>query len=111
MDGATELLASARMRAVVERLSRRNPRRLIVFDAPPLLVSSEAWVLASIPGQVLLVARVGRTPQQAVVDAIAHIATEKLRGVVLNDAYVVTADHAYYDYGYGGAIEEAAKPD
>ena len=100
-DGAAELIASSRMREVVARLSARNPRRLILFDSPPLLVSSEARALVAIPGQIVLVARTAHTPQRAVVDAIGHIDKQKLRGLVLNDA-VVGDQHGYYDYGYGG---------
>jgi protein-tyrosine kinase len=108
-DGAAELIASSRMREIAARLSARNPRRLILFDAPPLLVSSEARALAAIPGQLVLVARTAHTPQQAVTDALAHIDRQKLRGLVLNDA-VVGDQHGYYGYSvYGSPSPTAAK--
>lgn len=97
-DGAAELVASARMREIAARLGAYNSRRLILFDSPPLLISSEARALAPIPGQIVLVARSGHTPQRAVVDAIAHIDKAKLRGLVLNDAHV-SNEQGYYDYG------------
>ena len=96
-EGAAELVASARMREIAARLSSRNPRRLIVFDSAPVLVSSEARALVAIPGQIVLVARAGHTPRQAVVDALTHIDKGKLRGIVLNDGYV-TGDPGYYGY-------------
>ena len=108
-EGAAELLSSARMRDIAERLISRNPRRLVLFDSPPLLVSSEARALAQIPGQILLVARAGHTPQRAVADAIAQVDRGKLQGLVLNDAYV-GAEQAYYDYhGYGEPADTASK--
>jgi protein-tyrosine kinase len=98
-EGAAELIASARMREIAARLSGRNPRRLILFDSPPLLVSNEARALVAIPGQIVLVTRAGHTPQRAVVDAVAQIDKKKLQGIVLNDAYVGN-EHGYYDYDY-----------
>ena len=47
-DGATELLASSRMASVVTRLVARDPRRIVLFDSPPLLVSSESRALSAI---------------------------------------------------------------
>jgi protein-tyrosine kinase len=108
-DGAAELIASARMRELAARLSARNPRRLILFDSPPLVVSSEARALVAIPGQVVLVARSAHTPERAVTDALMHIDKHKLRGLVLNDA-LVGDQHGYYGYpGYGSTPPTAAK--
>jgi protein-tyrosine kinase len=98
-EGATELISSVRMRDITGRLSGRNPRRLILLDSPPLLVSTEARALVAIPGQIVLVARAGHTPQRAVVDAVAQIDKKKLLGLVLNDAFVMNG-HGYYDYNY-----------
>jgi protein-tyrosine kinase len=98
-DGASELVASSRMREIAARLLSRDRQRLVLFDSPPVLVSSEARALMSIPGQIVLVARSSRTPQRAVVDAISQIDKKKLRGLVLNDA-LVGSTHGYYGYGY-----------
>ena len=98
-EGTTELIASVRMREIVAQLMDWNSQRLILFDSPPLLVSAEARALMSIPGQIVLVTRSGRTPQRAVVDAIAHIDKKKLQGLIINDAYVMN-EHDYYDYNY-----------
>ncbi len=95
-SGATELVASARMGEVLARLVARNPRRLILLDSPPLLVSSEARALNQLPGQILLVARSGVTPRRALQDTIAQIDPRKLQGLVLNNAHAKT--HTYY-YG------------
>ncbi len=101
-EGATELIASVRMREIVQRLISRNPRRLILFDSPPILVSTEARALVAIPGQIVLVARAGQTPQQAVVDALAQIDKAKLRGLVVNDAHV-RDNRGYYGYDYAAS--------
>jgi protein-tyrosine kinase len=100
-EGAAELIASARMGQIAARLAR-HPRRLILLDSPPLLASSEARALKQIPGQILLVTRAGRTPRQALLDAIALIDKTKLHGLVLNDANASNGDGYYAHYGYSG---------
>ena len=108
-DGAAELLASARMRDIATRLISRHPRRLVLFDSAPLLISSEARALAPIAGQVVLVARSRHTPRRAIADAIAQVDKKKLQGLVLNDAYVAGPEHSYYDYY--GEVGAPAKPE
>jgi protein-tyrosine kinase len=101
-ETAAELIASVRMGQIAARLTARHPRRLVLFDSAPLLVSSEARALKQVPGEILLVTRAGRTPRQALLDAIALIDKAKLHGLVLNDAYIARG-HDYYDhYGYSG---------
>jgi exopolysaccharide/PEP-CTERM locus tyrosine autokinase len=100
-EGAAELIASARMGQIATRLARHQ-RRLVLFDSPPLLASSEARALKQIPGQILIVTRAGRTPRQALLDAIALIDKTKLHGLVLNDAHASNGDDYYTHYGYSG---------
>ena len=52
---STELLASERMRQITLELSSRYPDRIVIFDSPPLLLTSESRVLAGLMGQVVLV--------------------------------------------------------
>jgi exopolysaccharide/PEP-CTERM locus tyrosine autokinase len=99
-EGASELIASVRMRELASKLICRNPRRLVLFDSSPLVVSSEARALVQIPGQIILVARAGHTPRQAIVEALTHIDKNRLTGLVLNDGHVST-EAGYYNYGYG----------
>jgi len=99
-EGAAELIASVRMREAAFRLICRSPRRLVLFDSPPLLVSSEARALVQIPGQIIVVARAGHTPCQAIVEALTHVDKSRLTGLILNDGHV-SAGSGYYNYGYG----------
>jgi protein-tyrosine kinase len=100
-DSATELLSSARMRAIVGRMSARNPRRLLIFDSAPLLLSNDSRAIVQIVRQVVLVVRSGITPQRAVQDAISHIDKEKITGLVLNQNDVRSFNQ-YYGYGTYG---------
>lgn len=81
---ANELLASEQMRRVTHELATRYPDRIVIFDAPPLLMTSEANVVAGLVGQVLLVVEAGETPQSAVKEAVALLDERKVIGIVLN---------------------------
>lgn len=72
-DRATELLASETMDRLLGELSSRYPDRIIVFDAPPLLPSTEARVLATHMGQVLLVVEAEQTSHKTLLQALATI--------------------------------------
>jgi len=98
---ANELLASSRMRQLMLELSDEDPSRVIVFDSPPLLLTTEAAVLASFMGQIVFVVSADMTPQYAVTQAIEHIGEDKMVGMVLNRSRRRTNPY-YYAYGYGG---------
>ena len=105
VDGVTELITSARMAQIAARLVARRPRRLALLDSSPLLVSIEARALVQIPGQIALVVRAGKTPRQAVLDAISHLDKKKLKGLILNDAQAA-AGNGYYNYSYYGTADD-----
>lgn len=66
----TELLASDRARAILDRLAQANPRRIVIFDSPPALAASPASVLALHVGQVLLVVRADQTSESDLREAV-----------------------------------------
>jgi Mrp family chromosome partitioning ATPase len=104
---ASELVSSARMIEVTARLTARNPRRLVLFDAAPLLVAGDSRALCHVVGTLLMVTRAGYTPRHALLEAVAQIDKNKLQGLVLNDAYT-TISNSYYGYPeYGAAAQEA----
>lgn len=72
---ATELLASEAMNRLLDEMAERYADRLVVFDAPPLLASTESRVLASHMGQIVMVVEADRTPQKVVSQAMATIET------------------------------------
>ncbi len=81
---STELLASQAMERLLAELAERYRDRIILFDSPPILATSEASVLNHLMGQVLLVVEAGGTPVDAVKDAISRLDTDKAVGLVLN---------------------------
>jgi protein-tyrosine kinase len=70
---ATELLASRSMSRLLTEIAERYADRIIIFDSPPLLMTTEAGVLAAQMGQILLVVEAERTTQYAVREALQRI--------------------------------------
>jgi len=107
---ATEILASERTAALLSQLAA-EPRRVVLIDSPPLLVTTEAGVLAALAGQVILVVKASETPQNVVMSAIESIAEDKALSLVLNQVLSVPErSHGYYygGYGYGRQQSEAS---
>jgi exopolysaccharide/PEP-CTERM locus tyrosine autokinase len=105
VTNAVELLSSNRMRKIVAGLCARNPRRILLFDSPPLLVTNEGSPLLKIAGQVVLVVRAGDTPRHAVEAALALFDLQQAGGVVLNQVPGASTE-GYYGYGsYGDGTE------
>lgn len=104
---ATELLASGAMRSLLVELAHRYPDRIIIFDSPPLMVTTEAPVLAQSMGQLVLVVEAGRTTHTMVKQALAKIQGCPVKMLVLNKARYARTDgyYGYYGYGYGYGSE------
>ena len=93
-----ELLGSAQMDRLLGELSDRFADRLVVFDAPPILVASGARHLASRVGQVVMVVQAGRTDSHAVSQAFAAVDSCPLVSCVLNRCAKLPSSKAYgYD--------------
>jgi protein-tyrosine kinase len=97
---STELLASGAMDKLLQRLANEFPRQVVVFDAPPLLLTSQAKVLASRVGQVVLVVEASRTQRNVVEQAFAVVEPCPIVLSVLNKASERSSG-AGYGYGYG----------
>jgi receptor protein-tyrosine kinase len=96
-----ELLGSQRMRALVAALTEHHRRRVVLFDSPPLLLTSEARVLASYVGQVLMVVEAGHTPRRSVLDALETLDQTKAINLVLNKNWQPLGIGDYHYAGYG----------
>jgi protein-tyrosine kinase len=83
-----------------------HPDRVVIFDAPPLLLTSEAQVLASRVGQVVMVVEAGRTARQPLAQAFALLEACPVVLPVLNKA-----QHSALplEYGYGHEAEQGQR--
>jgi protein-tyrosine kinase len=99
-EESSELLASAAMEQLCQKISSADPKRLIVFDSPPMLLTSEAPAIARHMGQILLVVNADRTPQRSVVSALRLLDATKPIGLVLNQVRGKES-HGTYGSNYG----------
>ncbi len=98
---STELLASEAMTQLTAEMAERYPDRIVLFDSPPLLATSEASVLAAHMGQVVLVVEAERVPQEAVRGALEQLKRCDVVMTLLNKARRVPGIDYGYGYGYG----------
>ena len=98
---ATELLASDAMTRMLVEMGLRYPDRIIIFDSPPLLLTTEARVLATHMGQIVVVVQAEKTLQADVKSALATIESCPVRLLLLNRAQAKAEGGYGYGYGYG----------
>jgi exopolysaccharide/PEP-CTERM locus tyrosine autokinase len=102
VPNVTELLASERTREVLDRLAEANPRRILIFDAPPALLASPAAVLAGHAGQLLLVVRADQTTEADLREAATLLSACSDIRLLLNGAgFAATGRRFGSYYGYG----------
>nr|WP_145544862.1 XrtA-associated tyrosine autokinase [Variovorax boronicumulans] len=95
---ATELLASDAMSTLIGDIARRYSDRIVIFDSPPLLLTTESRVLATHMGQIVVVVHAEKTLRNDVQHALATIESCPVKMMVLNQAKAGAGE----GYGYGG---------
>lgn len=81
---STELLASQRMAIIMRDMATRYADRVIIIDAPPVLPTTEAGVLAAHVGQIVLVVEQNQTGWRLVQRSLARLAACQNINFVLN---------------------------
>lgn len=96
---ATELLASRSMTGLLEDIASRYADRIVIFDSPPLLITTEASVLVAQMGQVVMVVESERTTHSAVREALRQIEACRNVNLIYNkiQSFAVTDHYGYYD--------------
>ncbi|WP_313030935.1 XrtA-associated tyrosine autokinase [Massilia alkalitolerans] len=98
---ATELLASSTMSTFVNEIANRYPDRVIIFDSPPLLLTTESRVLASHMGQIVVVVEAQTTTQHAVKEALHKLEGFQNVNLIYNKTRDIPGIEETYDYHYG----------
>jgi exopolysaccharide/PEP-CTERM locus tyrosine autokinase len=99
-DRNTELLASEAMHSLLSELSSRYPDRIIVFDSPPLLPTTESRVLATHMGQIVVVVEANKTTHRQLSEALSTIEACPVVMTMLNKAGKSDVGTYYGAYGY-----------
>jgi receptor protein-tyrosine kinase len=92
------------MRRLLEEVATRYDDRIILFDSPPLLETSEAGVVASQMGQVVVVVEHESTSQVIVKEALSQFENTDNVYLLLNKCKenIFSGKYGYgYGYGYG----------
>jgi len=98
---ATELLASSAMSTLVDEIANRYPDRVVIFDSPPLLLTSESRELASHMGQIVMVVEAQTTTQHAVKEALHQLEGYPNVNLIYNKTREFPGIEETYDYHYG----------
>ena len=101
---STELLSSQRMYLFAEEVSRRYKDRIVIFDSPPLLVATQAQILAELVGQVVLVIAAEVTPQSVVNESVSKLSNCDVVMTLLNktrkEIDIYGHNYSYGKYGH-----------
>ncbi|MFO7954968.1 XrtA-associated tyrosine autokinase [Thioalkalivibrio sp.] len=103
---STEILASDAMMRLLDDLYERYDDRVILFDSPPLLATSEPGVLAHHMGQVVMVVDADTTPATSVERAMEQLQSCDVVLSMLNRAAPMPGMGYAGGYYYGGRDHE-----
>jgi exopolysaccharide/PEP-CTERM locus tyrosine autokinase len=93
-----DMLASKRMKNIINELKERYSERYVIFDTPPALPFADAHVLADMVDSTLFVVREGKTTKEDLKKTLEDFKENHLLGVVYNDAHVFFKNQNYYYY-------------
>ena len=98
-DNSAELFASSKMEKLLTELAERYSDRVIIFDTPPVLASSEPTIIGNLVGQILFVTEAEKTQKNTITEALSKLNPKKITGLVLNKSNQrIRADRTYGYY-------------
>lgn len=101
-SAASELLASDAMARLLDEIANRYSDRIVIFDSPPLLETTESRDLASHMGQLVVVVEADRTTHATLGAALSTVDSCPVVMTLLNKASQSEVGSYYGNYGYGG---------
>ncbi len=94
MQNSSSVLSSKEMNTLISTLKEKYD--FILIDCPPILSLPDMNIIEKLVDGVLLVIRAERTPRDAVKTALNSLGTNKIVGVILNDAKQPSSQYYYY---------------
>jgi capsular exopolysaccharide synthesis family protein len=94
LTNSAEMLNSPKMIRLVDELKTRYPSRIILFDLPPLLNSSDTLAFSPYVDAALLVIEDGKTQAEDVKRAIGLLQGTSVIGTVLNKSWIASPKKA-----------------
>lgn len=93
ISNSSEMLSSPKMNRLVSELKNRYPSRIVLFNLPPLLESSDALAFMPNTDAALLIIEEGKTQEHELRQSFELMQGCEVIGTVLNKAY--TRDRQY----------------
>ncbi len=97
ITNSSEMLSSPKMNQLVEELKHRYPSRIVLFDLPPLLESSDALAFIPTVDASLVVVEEGKTQENELRRSFEMLQNNEVIGTVLNKAYTRDRDYGSLD--------------
>jgi len=97
IENSSEMLSSPKMQRLVEEVKHRYPSRIVIFDLPPLLESSDTLAFIPNADATLVVIEEGKTLENELKQAFELLEGNEVIGTVLNKAYSTDKDYAGLD--------------
>lgn len=97
---AVQLLSGQKMAALLNALRREYDH--VIVDTPPVVELADAGILGALSDEVLLIARMNRTPKSLVEQAIRTLQgyNAPVAGLIATDQSQHRRRYYYYRYGY-----------
>lgn len=97
---AVQLLSSSAMVSLIQKL--RTEYDHVIVDTPPVIELADAGITGTMSDEVLLIARMNRTPRSLVEQAIRTLTSygASVGGVIATDQQRPRKRYYYYKYGY-----------
>ena len=99
-NDAVQLLSNQRMLKLLETL--RSKYDHVIIDTPPVIELADAGILGGLSDEVMLIARISRTPKPLIEQALRALRSYNapVAGVIATDQERGRNRYHYYRYGY-----------
>jgi capsular exopolysaccharide synthesis family protein len=94
VSNSSSVLSSQKMSMLLSMLKEKYD--FILIDCPPVLSLPDMNIIEKLVDGILLVIRAERTPRDAVKTALNSLGTDKIVGVILNNAKQLSSQYYHY---------------
>ena len=97
-DRSSELIASNKMRNLIQELKSRYEDRYIIIDSTPIIGTDEPDILTKQVDGVILVVKAGKTPKEIIESTLSALNVDNVLGIVFNglEYAVKRVNYGYY---------------
>jgi protein-tyrosine kinase len=96
VPNSSELVASPRMRTLLDWLKTQGPETITIFDMPPVLACDDVLAFSPYVDAILMVVAEGMTDRSSLARTMEMIGDRNLLGVVLNQSREKDSVTSYY---------------